>query len=313
MTRAIAYFSNGIGNFVMMMPALQALASMTSDGKIDICLTDLWRDPRRKAVLDICDAWPMINQVISWPTNRLLANDYDLWYYSPHGETDGVCDLFLEQSRRPVPKPSWKRTLEHEADHYMDVVYAMGYQGPIPQIQFPVGEAPVLDLPHPIIAICNGWFRTERMYWAKKGWPHFEQLSGVLRDYFNAGVIGIGGQGELADCGGLFEDYTGKLPILETAGILSQVDLMITTDTGPMHIADALGVPIIALFGSTLTSKNAPRGKNSTVLISGEICSPCQEMSAFYQCQKFSCMEKITVGDVMAVARAKLKTGRRDK
>jgi ADP-heptose:LPS heptosyltransferase len=188
----------------------------------------------------------------------------------------------------------------------MDIAYAMGYHGPIPKVEFPVADHPILDLPRPIIGICNGWFRTERMYWEKKGWPHFKRLSEVLRGYFGGSIVGIGGKGEVPLGVILDADFMGRLPILQSAKVVSQLDLLITTDTGPMHLANILDVPTIALFGPTLVSKNGPRGEKSTVLISGEQCAPCQDKSAFYGCKRFVCMEAIKVSDVMTTARREL-------
>ncbi len=307
MSCAIGYFSNGLGNLLLSLPAYQAVASMTNTGTIDICLNDGWRDSRRPAVDQLLKAWPVVNRVISWPKDNFSDHDYDLWFYTAHGSSCDVVGRFLNGMRhRPVPKPSWRSSLIHEADHYMEIAYAMGYRGPVPKVVIPVAESPILDLPRPIIGICNGWFRTERMHWEKKGWPHWKRLAEILKGYFGGTVIGIGGKGEIPSDVLLDLDLTGKLPILETAKAMSQLDLFITTDTGPMHLANIMDVPMIALFGPTLASKNAPRGRNSTVLISHEKCAPCQDMPAFYNCRKFSCMEKITVGDILAVAKEKL-------
>jgi ADP-heptose:LPS heptosyltransferase len=306
--KGICYFSNGLGNFIMQMPAMQAVASMTDSGKVDICLNDRWHDSRRPAVEDICRAWPVVDKIISWPKEDFNERDYDLWFYSAHGSGCDVVGRFLNNMKhRAVPKPAWRSSLVHETDHYMDIAYAMGYRGPVPQVEFPLSAEPVLDLPRPIIGICNGWFRTEKMYWQKKGWPHFEKLSAVLRSYFGGSTVVIGGKNEVSAHVKVDANFGGELPILGSAKVVSQLDLLITTDTGPMHLANAVGIPMIALFGPTLVSKNGPRGKSSEIIISRESCAPCQDKPAFYGCKKFACMESITVADVMVAARRKLR------
>ncbi|MCJ7747934.1 MAG: glycosyltransferase family 9 protein [Desulfobacterales bacterium] len=305
--KAIAYFSNGLGNYILQMSAMAAVASMTDSKTIDICLDDNWRDPRRPAIDDICRAWPIIDKVISWPKDQLNGN-YDLWFYSAHGTSCDVVQKFLHNMKHhPVPKPSWKSSLIHEEDHYMEIAYAIGYQGPIPKVEFPLAEDPILNLQRPIIGICNGWFRTEKMYWQKKGWPYFKKLAETMRHYFGASIVGIGKDGEIPSEVILDANFGGKLSILQSAKVISQLDLVITTDTGPMHLTNILDIPLIALFGPTLTSKNGPRGKNSSALISGMDCAPCQDTSRFYNCQRSACMEGITIGDIMAKAREKLK------
>ena len=306
--RAIAYFCNGLGNFIMQMGAMAAAASLTETKTIDICTGDNWQDSRRQAVMDVCKMWPVVGKVLSYPTNKIIEKDYGLWFYSAHGVSCEAIFTFLRNMKHgSVPKPSWRRTLMHESDHYMDIAYAMGYQGPVPKIEFPLAAGPILDLPRPIVGLCNGWFRTEKNYWEKKGWPYFASLSKTLKNYFGGSVVGVGGKEEISSDVALDADYAGKLPILQSAKVISQLDLIVTTDTGPMHLANVLGIPLIALFGPTLVSKNGPRGKKSSVLMSGMKCAPCQDTGGFYSCKKFGCMEGITVGDVMAKAREKLK------
>ena len=302
--KAIAYFCNGIGNLVMMLPALQAVASLTETNTIDILLGE-WDDNRKGAVLEILKQWPVADKVLE-PPYRLRSDDYDLWFFSQHGKNGDITVMFREKIVRPVPKPSWRTSMIHETDHYMEVAYSLGYKGEIPQVQFPLAEKPDLSaLPRPIIGICNGFFRTD--YWKKKAWPHFDGLVHNLKHYFNGTVIGVGESGELDGVDLEPENnFCGKLTITETAKVISQMDLLITSDTGNMHIADILGVPTVTLFGSTLGSKNSPRNKQSVTLMSGVECAPCQDTGRFYNCKDYLCMKSITVGDVMAVVRQKI-------
>ena len=340
--RAIGFFQNGLGNFIEMLPALAATASLSDEGKIDMVIPANWSDSRRPAVDLICEAWPVIGKVIPWLKEGLDERNHDPWFYSRQGgRADGIDRIFLSHLARPVPVPSWRRSMIHEADHYMDVAYSLGYSGSPPLVAFPLADGPIitsqakakvtseqvnkgqvqtcllgtcspathdLDLPHPIIGLCNGWFRTEKNYWQKKGWPHFTSLSRILKSYFDGSIVGIGGKEELPPETILDADYTGNLNILETARVLKQLDLFITTDTGPMHLANLLGVKLMALFGPTLVSKNGPRGKNSTVVRASRLkCVPCQDTAAFYSCKRAACMESITVGDVVGVAKAMTK------
>lgn len=306
--KAIAYHYNGIGNFILMMPALQAVASLTEPKTIDICFSDQWKDGRRGAVEEICKEWGMIGKSISFPSHSLSPRDYTLWFYSAHsGGSDAVIIFLRNMKHRPVPRPAWRNSRIYERDHYMMIAYAMGYTGVMPQVQFPLANEPNLDSANrPIIALCNGAFNTRE--WQKKHWPHFPHLSEALRRWFKGTVVGVGGKNEM-DRVPLDIDYAGKLSITGTAKVLSQCDLMVTTDSGNMHLGMILDKPLIALFGPTLTSKNAPRNKESTILKSGIQCAPCQDTSRFYHCgdRNYSCMRSITVGDVMAIAKEKIK------
>jgi ADP-heptose:LPS heptosyltransferase len=305
MSRAAAYFANGLGNFVLMMPALQALREVTGE-PVDLVLPGSWRDSRRGPVEEIAAAWDVIGRVISHPEEPIEFGAYQHWFWSPHNSnTDTVLEFKARMRHIPVPKPQWRNAGIHERDHYMDIVRAMGWRGSaIPAVDFPLTEEPALDLPRPIVGLCNGAFATAA--WEKKHWPHFAELARTLKGYFGGSVIGIGGPGEL-DGVRLDIDFCGKLPILSTARAIQQCDLFVSTDTGCMHIADTIGVPTIALFGSTLISKNGPTGERSSAVASCLECAPCQETALFFACSISECMRSISVGDVMAQARRMLR------
>jgi heptosyltransferase-2 len=308
--RAIAYFSNGLGNFILMMPAFQAVASLTEAKTIDLCLDDRWRDGRRPAIEEIGKRWKMIDKVLSYPSSKIDPRNYDLWFYSPHGSNSDVVTVFLQnRTCRPVPKPSWRNSLMHEKNHYMEIAYALGYQGPFPKVEFPLADDPVLEAKRPVIGLCNGAFNTRE--WQKKHWPYYQELSIAFKRWFGGTVIGLGGSNELKGVS-LDLDFTGKLSITGTAKVLSQCDLLVTTDTGLMHLGWILNVPLIALFGSTLTSKNAPCNARSSILISNLPCAPCQDTARFHSCTDwdYSCMRAITVGDVVAAAKEKFNVNR---
>ncbi|MGE0641597.1 MAG: lipopolysaccharide heptosyltransferase II [Thermoanaerobaculia bacterium] len=67
-------------------------------------------------------------------------------------------------------------------------------------------------------------------------------------------------------------------PDLDLAGLaatIARLDLLVTNDSGPMHLAAALGVPCVALFGPTDQRRTAPAGDDHTVLDLRLWCSPC--------------------------------------
>jgi ADP-heptose:LPS heptosyltransferase len=94
-------------------------------------------------------------------------------------------------------------------------------------------------------------------------------------------------------------NLTGRLSLTETIMRLSGVDLLITGDSGIMHIAYGLGIPTISLFGSGVVKKWAPKGKNHTVINKGLPCSPCTKFSYIPPCPRdVECMRAITVDEV---------------
>jgi len=303
MGKSVAYFANGIGNFIMMMPALQAMATLADNKVVDIIIDSNWVDNRRPAVEEICTAWPVIGKIIRYPKQKFDKNSYGHWFFTVHGMTNGAASIFLPRMKKIIPKPHWRSSQTHERDYYMNVARGVGYEGLEPEIQFPLAKNPIVNLTRPIIGLCNGYFRTFNHYWDKKGWQYFPRLSEILALYFGGSVVGLGHENEIPKGTKLIVDYAGKLSILETAKVLSQLDLFITTDTGLMHLADVLNIPTIAMFGPTLVTKNGIRGENSYVLQAGLKCVPCQETSAYYMCKLNECMRSIKTDDVMAKAK----------
>ncbi len=96
-------------------------------------------------------------------------------------------------------------------------------------------------------------------------------------------------------------NMAGKTKIRELASLIHECDLFLTNDSGPMHLASALGVFVVALFGSTSVCVTGP-GKKSIVLHKSAPCSPC----FLRVCNRdFRCMKEIQVDEVMgAIAEA---------
>ena len=94
-----------------------------------------------------------------------------------------------------------------------------------------------------------------------------------------------------------------KVDLSELMALLSNVDLVIGGDTGPVHIAAALGVPTVSLFRATHALRNGPRGSNHICLQSPLKCSPC----LLKHCSLDSrCSNSIEAHAVLEAARALL-------
>ena len=77
---------------------------------------------------------------------------------------------------------------------------------------------------------------------------------------------------------GSFVDLTGDLDLLTLAAIIARVDLFVTGDTGPMHVAAAVGTPVVAVFGPSDPARYAPRGPHDQVVRVDLPCSPCNRI-----------------------------------
>jgi ADP-heptose:LPS heptosyltransferase len=97
----------------------------------------------------------------------------------------------------------------------------------------------------------------------------------------------------------------GRLTLPELAAVLREADLMIGVDSGPLHIAAAMGTPVVALFGPTDPRRTGPLGPGK-VLRHDLPCSPCLQR----RCQiadTFRCMRDLSVAEVLDAARELLR------
>jgi heptosyltransferase-2 len=101
-------------------------------------------------------------------------------------------------------------------------------------------------------------------------------------------------------------DLVGRTSLRQALGIMSQLNLLVTNDSGLMHAAAALSVPLVALFGSTDPVATGPFTSRATVIRHPQPCSPCFKRT----CETgYTCLTAISVDEVAAAARAFLKEG----
>ena len=91
----------------------------------------------------------------------------------------------------------------------------------------------------------------------------------------------------------------GTFDLKQTAELLKSSTLVISVNTGIMHLASALGCNLIALHGPTSVKRWGPLGANAISLQSCLQCSPCLNLGFEYQCQRNACMQSITTKALM--------------
>jgi len=103
-----------------------------------------------------------------------------------------------------------------------------------------------------------------------------------------------------------------KTPAIDLAGVttvgllpalLSRASLLITNDSGPMHVAAAVGTAVVALFGPTSAARTGPYGVGHSVLTGNVPCRPCFNRT----CQNIlplECLRTVSPDQVLAAARA---------
>ena len=123
--------------------------------------------------------------------------------------------------------------------------------------------------------------------WANKRWPagHFAELVRLLaaRDAgLRFALLGGGGDWQLTETIRLAapdrcENFAGRTALPELIEVLRRCALLVTNDTGPMHLAAALHKPVVALFGPTRPEQTGPYGQAACALRQPLPCAPCMK------------------------------------
>jgi heptosyltransferase-1 len=99
------------------------------------------------------------------------------------------------------------------------------------------------------------------------------------------------------------EDLSGRTAIKDLARLFYRADAAVTTDTGPMHLAAAVGTPVAAVFGPTAPWRTGPFGSQHRVLRTNLSCSPCLQR----RCPEPKCLTDLGVPEVFAAVNDILK------
>ena len=165
----------------------------------------------------------------------------------------------------------------------------------------------LVDTPRP----CVTFFLGSR--WSSRFWfpAATAQVARTLQQEYDVGIVLIGGPGEVefasqvrAALGAAkATDLSGKTSLRDLIGIFARTRLGIGPDSGPMHIAAAVGTPVISLWGATSPIRSAPWGSEDFVLCGPAACSPCYTRDCKIQ---RACMQRITPQQVLEKARSVL-------
>ena len=140
-------------------------------------------------------------------------------------------------------------------------------------------------------------------YGASRRWPEekFNSLIKEITKKYKAKILIFGSKEEM-QLGNMIREgiekdainLSGKTTLRELMALIEKCSLFITNDTGPMHVASAFNVPIVAIFGPTNPSRTSPL-TTSTIIQKKTSCSPCKHRVCPFN---HECMEKITVEEV---------------
>jgi heptosyltransferase-2 len=143
---------------------------------------------------------------------------------------------------------------------------------------------------------------------AKQWFPdRFAAAAARIQEETGFGIVIFGSEGDreagaetAAGISGAVLDLSGKTTLRELMGHLSLCRLLITNDSGTMHLAAALGTPVVAVFGSTEPDLTGPLGGRSRVIRHRIECSPCFDRTCRFG--HYRCMKLVEVSEAAAAA-----------
>lgn len=149
--------------------------------------------------------------------------------------------------------------------------------------------------------------------WKTKLWEEdkFSELASMLQENLSCRIIFTGSKHDVPVIDGIINkidskdgiiNLAGKTSLKELAYLYSRCSVLICTDTGPMHIAAAMGCRVVALFGPTSPLRTGPYGRGHKVIRSDMDCSPCLKK----ECDNTACMKNITVAAVFDAVKSSL-------
>lgn len=157
-----------------------------------------------------------------------------------------------------------------------------------------------------------GFVLCASLRWQSKKWPleYFRELSQKL---IKTGcvIVLIGDASALSDRNAFMNsnmsgvlDMVGKTTVTQLAALMGVLDCVLSSDTAPLHVASAMGTPIVALFGPTDPRRHMPPSQESIVLKRNLSCSPCYKEACHTD---HRCMREISVDEVLRNVRRLLK------
>ena len=295
----------GIGNTINKTPMIQALRRLYPDARIDMVCQD-------KGV-DVVRGWRELGSVWSYRDAREICEKPGYDYYVVTRPANGWLTHVVPPGGKLVggwdDKECWDK---HEIEWNMDLAYQMGYEGPVPDPHFEIGsEYEPIPGPHDreLIGVhvdcLPGW---EWKHWPLEHWAALIRMFDPekYRIVLQGGPTGRDDAKELLRVLGKYAidvgvvDMVGGLTLKQSGWLLKQFRLFVTVDSGPSHMASALKVPVITLFGPTSATKNRPWFGQVVQVDSGfEMpCIPCQEapggMDLMKNCQHRACLTALT-------------------
>ncbi len=325
--RILVRSTNWIGDAVMTTPALGAIRAQFPTAEIVLLATPL--------VAELFHHHPSVDRIIVYDkkashagfkgllklTAQLRKQKFDLAILLQNAIEAAIIAALAGIPRRagyttdgrrlllnyPVPVTAKDKCLHH-TEYYLKLLKSLGIAGGDNVLALncstdELGWAKSLTPDQAPIVINPG-----AAYGSAKRWfpERFAEVADALSEQYQAPILLTGGPGELeigADIAAAMKteplNFIGKTSVREMMAIMSAGRLLITNDSGPMHVGAAFGIPIVAVFGPTDHTTTSPHSEKVKIVRKEFDCAPC----LLRQCPiDHRCMLAIEAADVIAAA-----------
>jgi heptosyltransferase-2 len=305
--------TNWVGDAILALPALRVVREKFTHAHISILarpyVADIYRG---QGISEELIAYDPIAEHRSWSGRRhlisdlrsrhfdvalLLQNAFDAAWLAwraqiPQriGYARDARDLLLTKSIA-VPKPG--EIPAHEEFYYLELLRRAGWLDSLPQVDHIVLQVSDATRRHAAQFLIDAGARPHSRriaigagasYGSAKCWPpeRFAEWANRFLAHNDADVILLGTSSEAPVSNAIVAnmhrkpiDLTGKTAIADLPALLSQCHLFLGNDSGAMHVAAAVGLPVVAIFGPTDPFGTAPVTPRCTIVQQKPYCSPC--------------------------------------
>jgi heptosyltransferase-2 len=325
--------TNWIGDAVMSLPALRVLRSRYPDAHITVLarpwVAALYEGERSIDRIVPLDGAPGLRDWrLKWKAiSALRREDFDLAVLFPNS-FESAAVAFLSGAKRrigyardarsflltdAVPVPVKGEIPRHERFHYLEMLRRAGIIDAlldVTEIRLDCAAAArtrgeslfaARGIRLPVVGVSPG-----AAYGGAKRWlpERFAEAASQLAERIGGSVAVFGSAGEKTMCGDVAEasrgaNFAGATSLREFIDMTAACNLFLTNDSGAMHIAAALGVPSVTVFGPTDESATGPSGAHARLLREPVECAPCK----LRECPiDHRCMTRVTARRVVEEA-----------
>jgi heptosyltransferase-1 len=331
---------SAIGDVLHTLPSLAALRKLYPDAHITWVVEEAAADlvknhpcldrvlvSRRKSWLHdftrgkIRQTWGEIRSFI----RELRMRPYDL-VIDFHGLLKSSLIVLLSGGKRKLGYDSWQELSgfflnekigedmnKHAVDRYLDFPRYLGAKTGKIEFILPLNnekEAAARQLRNKYNLEDKKYIAINPVaFWETKLWNNkkFAHLADLITRGSKIKVVFTGSEKEplekiIAQMTSGALNLGGKTSLIDLAYLYEQALMVITTDSGPMHLAAAVGTPVIALFGPTDPARTGPYGSGHTIIRTDLPCSPCFSR----KCSTKKCMEDIAIEKVWAAVNSQM-------